>query len=217
MRHVYRYFYRRAIVNENRVESSQVYLSSVIWFWPFRILSNVQSCALIFFFVPQNFQILSVLFSFQLQKCASTTMKHLWIVLLAIFGIGHIADYCNALQNNLYYGHCAFDNNTMQIYTQVVMMDNVPPSPPAPASTPAQKPRKWYDYILHPFKRRATTTSPPPTSFGNRNIINATITFPPLVSSPNILIGSGNFTYCFPLFTPGPSKSPFNQMHSSDW
>lgn len=112
-------------------------------------------------------------------------MKHLWIVLLAILGFGHIADYCNALQNNLYYGNCAFDNNTMQIYTQVVVMDNTPPFPPATTSpAPAQKQRKWYDYILHPFKRRAANTPPPaqPTPFGHGIILNATITFPPLVS-----------------------------------
>lgn len=119
----------------------------------------------------------------------TTTMRHLWIGLLAIFGIGQIADYCNALQNNLYYGNCRFDNNTMQIFTQVVVMDNPPPRPSPSTPVPAQKTRKWYDYIFHPFKRSPTTTTPPPTSsFGYGNIVNSTITFPPLVSASNQFI-----------------------------
>lgn len=101
-------------------------------------------------------------------------MKYLWIVILVIFGIGQISDHCNALQNNLFYGNCAIDNNTMQIYAQVVVMDNTPPPPSSP-----QKSRKWYDYILHPFQRRKAA---PPPRFGHGNIINATITYPPFVS-----------------------------------
>lgn len=101
-------------------------------------------------------------------------MKHLWIIILVIFGIGQIVEHCNALQHNLFYGNCAFDNNTMPIYTQVVSMENLrPPS--------AEKPRKWYDYILHPFGRR-TTPPPQPPSFGHGSTINTTIVYPPLVS-----------------------------------
>lgn len=113
-------------------------------------------------------------------------MKHLWIVILVIFAIGQLADHCDALQNNLYYGNCAFDNNTLQVYTQVVVMDNQrQPIPSSPTPAPAQKPRKWYDYILHPFQRRTTTSPPPqpPAPFGQGNIINATVTYPPQVSS----------------------------------
>lgn len=107
-------------------------------------------------------------------------MKHLWIALV-IFIIGQSADRCDALQNNLFYGNCAFDNNTMQIYTQVVVMDNV--LSPRPPPSPAQKSRKWYDYILHPFQRRKPTSPPsPPSTVGHGNIINTTITYPQIVS-----------------------------------
>lgn len=107
-------------------------------------------------------------------------MKHLWI-LLAILIIGQSADRCDGLQNNLFYGNCAFDNNTMQIYTQVVVMDNV--SSPRPPLSPVQRPRKWYDYILHPFQRRKPSSpSSPPSIVGHGNIINTTITYPQIVS-----------------------------------
>lgn len=101
-----------------------------------------------------------------------------------MFGVGQIADHCNALQHNLFYGNCAYDNNTMPIYTQVVTMENQ--RPPT-----AEKPRKWYDYILHPFGRRTTPPPPPPPSFGHGSSLNTTIVYPPFVSI------SSNLFCCF--------------------
>lgn len=102
-------------------------------------------------------------------------MKHLWIILVS-FGIGQIVNRCNALQHNLFYGDCAYDNNTMPIYTQLVSMENHRP----PAVRPT---RKWYDLIVHPFRHHKTT--PPASSVVPGSTINTTVVYPPLV---NILI-----------------------------
>lgn len=112
-------------------------------------------------------------------------MNNFWIVILVIFEIGQFADDCNALQHNLFYGNCVYDNNTMPIYTQLVTMDNL--RPPT-----AVRPRRWYDYVLHPFRRHSTTpsptSSPPSASFRHGNIINTTIVYPPHVSISSIVL-----------------------------
>lgn len=97
-------------------------------------------------------------------------MTHVWIVLL-MFGIGQMSDHCNALQHNLFYGDCTFDNNTITIYTQVVKMDNL-------QLARAKKSRGWFGFIANPFRRR----TPPPSSFGQGNAINTTVAYPPHVS-----------------------------------
>lgn len=105
-------------------------------------------------------------------------MKLFLRVILVLFGIGQIVDNCDAIRQNLFYGNCARDNNTMSIYTQVVNLNNNAPKPT----------RKWYDYMVHPFRRHARS---PPSSIGSRGTINATIDYPPPVSAsciPNILI-----------------------------
>lgn len=97
-------------------------------------------------------------------------MKNFWISLLVFCGLTAYSSY--AIQHNLFYGHCAYDNNTVPIYTQMIAMDN--PSSNQVTSKPV---RRWYDSFTSLFRQRTTTPAP----IGN--IINATVVFPPPVST----------------------------------
>lgn len=100
-------------------------------------------------------------------------MKNIWISLLVFCGLTAYSSY--AIQHNLFYGHCTYDNSTIPIYTQVIAMDN--PSTNQVESKPVQK--RWYDFLTSPFHRSATTT---PAPIVNRNVINSTVVFPLAVS-----------------------------------
>lgn len=102
-------------------------------------------------------------------------MRNLVVVLLlavTIYG-------CNAvIPHDLFYGNCAQDNNTVPIYTQVVIMDN-------PTAVHAQpKPaRRWYDWFSRfSFRRKNTTTTTTAAPHVAGKVINATVVFPPPVS-----------------------------------
>ncbi|XP_055318189.1 uncharacterized protein LOC129576713 [Sitodiplosis mosellana] len=93
---------------------------------------------------------------------------------LVVFLLCAVTIYgCNALQHNLFYGNCVLDNNTVPIYTQVVLMDN-----PYAVHTPAKPVRRWYDWFSKLSFRRKTTTTPAPSIVSGK-VINATVVFPP--------------------------------------
>lgn len=99
-------------------------------------------------------------------------MKDIFVVLLICSGL---TIYCaNAHEHNLFYGNCVHDNRTIQIYSQVIMMDN----PYTNNNQP--KPRKWYDWFSNISFGRKSTTTPSPNL--TRKVINATVQFPPAVS-----------------------------------
>lgn len=101
-------------------------------------------------------------------------MRHFLVIFLCAVTIyGY-----NALQHNLFYGNCARDNNTVPIYTQVVIMDN-----PTAVYTPSKPVRRWYDWFS--FSRKSKTTTPAPILSGK--VINTTVVFPPHVSIDLIL------------------------------
>lgn len=109
-------------------------------------------------------------------------MKNAIIIVLLVILCGLTAYQTYALQHNLFYGNCAYDNNTVPIYTQLIHMDN-----PSHVAKPV---RRWYDFILrNPFRRHETTAAPkvPPKS------VNTTIIFPPPVSFSHILFISQNY------------------------
>lgn len=95
-------------------------------------------------------------------------MKYLLVVFLCAITIYG----CHTYQHNLYYGNCANDNDTVPIYTQVIIMDN-----PDAVRTPSRPSRRWFD--IFSLRRRATTT---PAPIFSGKVINATVTFPPTVS-----------------------------------
>lgn len=95
-------------------------------------------------------------------------MKNLFILLLVtVFG-------SHALQHNLFYGSCVYDNNTVPIYTQVISLDN-----PHPIVATTPKPtRGWFNWLPNlSFRRRSPS---PPVTQGT--VINTTVVFPPAVS-----------------------------------
>lgn len=83
------------------------------------------------------------------------------------------------VQHNLFYGSCAPDNETIPIYTQVIIMDNS-----NDVHAVAKPTRKWYNWFSNiSFGHRRTTTTAAPNTSGK--VINATVVFPPLVSQDN--------------------------------
>lgn len=102
-------------------------------------------------------------------------MRYLLVIFLCVVTIYG----CNAIQHNLFYGNCAYDNNTIPMYTQVVLLDN-----PTAVHTPSKPARRWYDWFSNPFRRRskssAKTTTAVPIVSGK--VINTTVVFPPHVS-----------------------------------
>lgn len=91
-------------------------------------------------------------------------MKNIFVILLVCvsFSCSH------ALEHNLFYGNCVHDDQTIQLYSQVIMMNNS-------NTIQNSKPRKWYDWFS--FNRKPT-----PSPRFSRKVINATIQFPPAVS-----------------------------------
>lgn len=86
----------------------------------------------------------------------------------------------SAVQHNLFYGNCVYDNNTVPIYKQVVIMEN-----PSAVHVPSKPIRRWYDWFSNiPLRRRAITSAP----IVSGKVIDATVVYPPHVSLMHHLI-----------------------------
>jgi len=97
-------------------------------------------------------------------------MRNFVVIFLCVISIYG----CNTLQHNLFYGNCAYDNNTIPMYTQVIIMDN-----PTAVHTQSRPVRRWYDWFSNMSFRRKATTTTTATPIVSGKIINETVVFPP--------------------------------------
>lgn len=96
---------------------------------------------------------------------------------LLVFSLIYCAIFVYGLepvQHNLFYGSCAHDNDTVPIYTQVIVMDN-------PGGAHAPKPTRWFDWFKNlSFRKKHAENGAAAGAAGH--IINTTVVFPPVVS-----------------------------------
>lgn len=153
--------------NLNRIDYS-VYLWSVHSNFQFRLTLDVQQCKSVQFFGHFEFLFKYEIFKFLISFFHK--MKNLFVLLLVCVAIC----YSRALEHNLFYGNCVHDDQTIQLYSQIVMMNNS-------NTIQNSKSRKWYDWFS--FNRKTT-----PSPRFSRKVINATIQFPPAVSRFHLII-----------------------------